>query len=95
MNQIILFFEILISTEKGVRRRCKVMGNGWVFHKRPGIIQKQYRKNVSGEEFIKYQNRATAATNNLHTIVHKLENLEYVRQRWTVTDPFKGIGSLK
>ena len=53
------------------------MGNGWVIHKRPGIIQKQYRKNVSGDEFIKYQNRAQAATNNLHTIVHKLENPDW------------------
>merc|ERR1712147_382461 len=78
------------SKDHGVRHRSKICGNGWVFQKRAGINQKQYRKNVSGEEFIKHQNRTHCSSNNLHTIVHKLSNPEYVRQRWTVSDPFKG-----
>jgi len=69
---------------------AKVLGNGWVIHKRSGINKKKYRQNATGQEFAKYMNRRVVASNHHHTMAHKLIPPNQLRQRWTVSDPFKG-----
>jgi len=55
------------------------------------LNKKRYRQKVSGgDEFFKHTQARFVTTNNLTTLAHKLSTPDYMRQRWTVADPFKG-----
>lgn len=62
-----------------------------MFQRRAGLNKKHYRQRVAGgEEFHTHMQRKHVSDNNLTTLAHKMSNTDYLRQRWTVADPFKG-----
>jgi len=74
-----------------VKYRTRIFGNGWTISHRGGFRKKNYRtKAVGGSEYSEHMKRQVLQSNDMHTIVHKLSHPDYLRQRWTVSDPFKG-----
>jgi len=75
----------------GMKTRTRICGNGWVVQRRTGVsthIPKQ--KVAGGDEHFRHKQASHISNTHIHTIAHKISSPDYLRQRWTVSDPFKG-----
>ena len=57
------------DTERSVKNRTRICGNGWTISHQPGFRKKLYRiKAVGGSEYSEFKRRQVMQSNDMHTI---------------------------
>ena len=75
----------------GMKTRTRICGNGWVVQRRTGVYTHVPKQKVAGgDEHFRHKQASHISNTHIHTIAHKISSPDYLRQRWTVSDPFKG-----